>query len=67
MVNKMINRTNYFYKGFDITSNKRSEKKQLEFLNPYGYNIDSNLRKSKNDFLDYRTNQDDMVPNVKKK
>ena len=57
----MLNRNNYYYKGYDITSNSRREKKEMEFLNPYGYNFDANMRR-KNADLVYKTNQDNIHP-----
>lgn len=37
---------NNYYKGYDIESNDRLEKYKNEYSNPYGYNLESNLRKS---------------------
>lgn len=37
--------TNYYYKGYDITSDDRLEKLEMEYSNPYEYNFDSNLRR----------------------
>ena len=57
----MINHNDYYYKGYDIDNKNRLEKMQMEYFNPYGYNIDSNSRR----VIDYekrcsRTNQDSI-------
>ena len=41
----MFNGYNYYYKGYDITSNNHLEKMIMEYNNPYGYNLDSNARR----------------------
>ncbi len=50
--------TDYYYKGYDITNKNRLEKLKNEF-NPFGYNLESNLRRIKKDDLEsLGTNQD---------
>lgn len=44
--------TNYYYKGYDINNKNRREKIEMEYLNPYGYNLESNLKRS----IDYDYN-----------
>ncbi len=38
--------TNYYYKGYDINNKNRREKIEMEYLNPYGYNLESNLKRN---------------------
>lgn len=57
----MFNGYNYYYKGYDITSNNHLEKIIMEYNNPYGYNLDSNAKR----VVDYEykashTNQNDV-------
>ncbi len=50
---------NYYYKGYDITNKNRLEKLKNEYVNPYGYNFESNLRTLKRVDIDkVMTNQD---------
>ena len=57
----MFNGTNYYYKGYDVTSNNRLEKLFMEYNNPYGYNLDSNERRVKNSEYDVtHTNQNSV-------
>ncbi len=58
----MINRNNYFYKGFDIDSNSRKEKKEMELSNPYGYNFESNKKRTNNILSEPKTSQDNVYP-----
>ncbi len=44
--------TNYYYKGYDINNKNRREKIEMEYLNPYGYNLESNLKRN----IDYDYN-----------
>jgi hypothetical protein len=62
----MINHNNYYYKGYDIENKMRMEQKQMEYLNPYGYNFEANSRKIGNG-LAYKTNQNDIYPELSKK
>ncbi len=59
---KMMNGLNsYYYKGYDISNKNRLEKVTMEFLNPYGYNLEGNEKRVKN--LDYEvthTNQNSV-------
>lgn len=57
----MARNTDYFYKGYDITNKNRLEKIKYEYLNPYGYNLDSNLRRVKNYDLDHVATNQDLV------
>ena len=55
----MFNSSNYYYKGYDIDNVNCLEKLAMEYNNPYGYNLESNLRR----VVDYenkfkKTNQD---------
>ena len=55
----MYKSTNYYYKGYDITSKNRLEKLMYEYSNPYGYNIESNQKRNIDyDYLVTHTNQD---------
>lgn len=57
----MFNGTNYYYKGYDVTSNNRLEKLFMEYNNPYGYNLDSNAKRVKNIEYDVtHTNQNSV-------
>ena len=38
--------TNYYYKGYDINNKNRREKIEMEYLNTYGYNLESNLKRN---------------------
>jgi hypothetical protein len=58
MVKIMQKDINYFYKGYDITSNDRMEKYTMEFSNPYGYNFESNSKRVVDEYKKVsRTNQ----------
>ena len=57
----MARNTDYFYKGYDITNKSRLEKIKYEYLNPYGYNLESNLRRVKNYDLDCLSTNQDLV------
>lgn len=49
----------YYYKGYDITNKNRLEKLKMEYLNPFGYNLESNSKRTKDiSFEDLKTNQD---------
>ncbi len=55
----MFRTNNYYYKGYDVDNHNRLERLAMEFNNPYGYNLESNLRR----VIDYdkvvtKTNQD---------
>ena len=55
----MFRTNNYYYKGYDVDNQNRLERLAMEFNNPYGYNLESNLRR----VIDYdkvvtKTNQD---------
>lgn len=55
----MYKMSDYYYKGYDIESKSRLEKMQMEYSNPYGYNLESNERRVRNnDFNAKYTNQD---------
>ena len=41
----MFNGNNYYYKGYDVTNSSRLEKLAMELSNPYGYNLESSLRR----------------------
>ena len=41
-----------YYKGYDIDNKNRLEKFQNEYANPYGYNLESNVRRE----IDYDKN-----------
>ena len=41
----MFSGSNYYYKGYDITNNSHLEKMMMEYNNPYGYNLDSNVKR----------------------
>ena len=57
----MFNGSNYYYKGYDVTSNNRLEKSFMEYNNPYGYNLDSNEKRVKNIEYDVtHTNQNSV-------
>lgn len=57
-MNKLLN---YYYKGYDITSKSRLEKMEMEYLNPYGYNFDSNEKRIVDkDFLVSHPNQNNV-------
>ena len=43
---------NYYYKGYDVDNKSRLEKLKMEYSNPYGYNLDSNVRR----VIDYDKN-----------
>ena len=58
----MINRNEYFYKGYDIDSNSRKEKKEMELCNPYGYNFESNRKREVDPLKEPKTNQDNIYP-----
>lgn len=59
MVKKMGRFSDYYYKGYDITSKNRLEKLAMEYQNPYGYNIDSNARRKMDELTSViKTNQD---------
>ena len=62
----MINRNNYFYKGFDIDSKSRKEKKEMEYFNPYGYNLESNLKRVKENQFEIHLCHDDIISPPKK-
>lgn len=58
MVNSMNKLNDYYYKGYDITSNNRLEKMMMEYTNPYGYNLESNDKRVINyDYEVTHTNQ----------
>ena len=61
MVNKMARNTDYFYKGYDVTNKNRLEKLKYEYLNPFGYNLESNLRRVKNYELENLATTQDLV------
>ena len=46
------NQNNRDYKGYDIDNKNRLEKLQNEYANPYGYNLESNVRRE----IDYDKN-----------
>lgn len=57
----MANLNDYYYKGYDVTSNNRLDKMIMEYANPYGYNFESNERRVVN--LEYNathTNQNSV-------
>lgn len=57
----MFNGSNYYYKGYDVTSNNTLEKLLMEYNNPYGYNLDSNQKRVKNIEYDVtHTNQNSV-------
>ena len=57
----MFNGMNYYYKGYDVTSNNRLEKLFMEYNNLYGYNLDSNQKRAKNIEYDVtHTNQNSV-------
>lgn len=58
----MINRNEYSYKGYDIDSNSRKEKKEMELCNPYGYNFESNRKREIDLLKEPKTNQDNIYP-----
>jgi len=51
--------SNNYYKGYDIESKSRLDKLLMEYNNPYGYNLESNLKKVINyDYLVTHPNED---------
>jgi hypothetical protein len=57
----MINHNKYHYKSYDVESNSRREKLQMEIMNPYGYNFDSNKKRELNLDTYDKTTQDYIV------
>ncbi len=41
----MFKASDYYYKGYDVTNSSRLEKLAMELSNPYGYNLESSLRR----------------------
>ena len=41
----MFKASDYYYKGYDVINSSRLEKLAMELSNPYGYNLESSLRR----------------------
>lgn len=63
MVNNMARNTDYYYKGYDITNKNRMEKITMELQNPYGYNMESNVRRIKDLDSSFLKTSQDLIKN----
>lgn len=59
----MFKESNYYYKGYDIENKNRLEKIKREYSNPYGYNIESNLKRFVNYDINATFTNQNMVKN----